>query len=197
MTTETYNHLEAVHPKTAAEWREWLAQNHDQKDAVWVIFYHKKSGVPTITYNEAVDEALCFGWIDSKPNKRDHESSYRYFSKRNPKSKWSKVNKAKIERLMKENKLAPAGLEMVKLAKKSGTWTALDKVEDLVVPKDLQQAFDQNPVAFDNWKSFPPSSKKIILEWIYSAKLEETRKKRIDETIEKAAQNIRANHYRQ
>lgn len=106
-----------------------------------MIIYKKDSGIPSVYYDQAVDEALCFGWIDSKPNKRDATSYFQYFSKRNPKSNWSQVNKEKIQRLRATGKLALAGEAMIALAQQSGTWTALDNVENLVLPDDLKAVF--------------------------------------------------------
>ena len=128
-----------------------------------------------------------------------HPSKYhyfQYFSKRNPKSNWSRVNKEKIERLLEANKMMPVGLEMVAHAKASGTWTALDDVENLILPAAMQAQMEAAPEAFKHWEAFPRSVKRGILEWIYSAKTEPTRLKRIRETIEKAARNERANQYR-
>jgi|GEM_PF-180755 len=177
-------------------WRKWLEEHHITEKSVWLIIYHKESSTSSVKYPEAVDEALCFGWVDSKPNKRDHESYYQFFSKRNPRSNWSGVNKRKIERLQLEGKIAPAGFEMIRIAKETGTWDALTDVENLVVPEDMQLLFDDNPTAFEYWNSFPPSTRRGILEWIFNAKRAETRAKRIKETVEKAAENIRANQYR-
>lgn len=193
---ETYQGTQTFTPSSTEEWRAWLEENHDRLEAVWVIFYKKGSGIPSITWSEAVDEALCFGWIDSKPNKRDEASYYRFFSRRNPKSNWSKINKEKVKNLLADGRMNPAGLEMVKVAKESGTWDALNKVDNLIVPEDLQELFNQNLVALRHWENFPPSSKKIILEWILNAKTDKTRLKRITETVENAAENIRANHHR-
>lgn len=194
--SELKNGVPAFYPKSASEWRNWLKQNHLNQENVWLIFYKKGSGYPTVTYSEAVDEALCFGWIDSKPNKRDEHSYYRYFSKRQPGSNWSKVNKAKIAQLTAAAKMHPSGIAMVELAKKSGTWDALNEVEELIIPADLASALQQNTAAATHFHAFPPSSRKLILDWIQSAKREETRVKRIRETVELAARNIRANHYR-
>jgi uncharacterized protein YdeI (YjbR/CyaY-like superfamily) len=178
--------------KNQAEWREWLAQNHAIEKSIWLIMYKKESGVASINYQEALDEALCFGWIDSKPNKRDEQSFYQFFAKRNPKSNWSKVNKDKVAKLIAEGKMMPAGLEMIEIAQKNGTWTALDEVENLILPDDLQMAFQANVTAFEYWGKFPRSVKRGILEWVLNAKKAETRQKRIEETVSLAAQNIRA-----
>ncbi len=189
--------IPTFHAQDGVAWRQWLEENHAQVASVWLIIYRKGSDTPSVYYDEAVDEALCFGWIDSKPNKRDDESYYQFFSRRNPKSNWSRVNKNKVTKLIAENRMAPAGLKMVETAQQSGTWTALDEVENLMVPTDLQAAFDQDEAALNYWNDFPPSSQRGILEWIFSAKKPETRQKRIDETVSMAAQGLRANHYRQ
>ncbi|MEM6723025.1 MAG: YdeI/OmpD-associated family protein [Bacteroidota bacterium] len=180
----------------ANAWRTWLSTNYEEVKSVWLIIYRKDSGIPSIRYPEAVDEALCFGWIDSKPNKRDEHSFYQYFSKRKAKSNWSRVNKDKIARLLEADKMTSAGLEMVKIAKANGTWTALNEVENLVVPADLQVAFDRYPGAETNWHAFPRSVKRSILEWILNAKRSETRTKRIETTANMAQRNERANQYR-
>lgn len=194
---EVYNSIRTFHAKSREDWRKWLKKNHSTEKSVWLIIYKKQSETPSVYYPEAVDEALCFGWIDSKPNKRDEESYYQFFAKRNPKSNWSKVNKEKIARLVEKGLMQSAGFEMIAIAKENGTWTALDEVENLIIPDDLQELFSDNKTAFKNWERFPPSSKRGILEWILNAKKPETRLKRIEETVSFAEKNIRANHYRQ
>lgn len=191
---EIYNNIQAIHAKTREEWREWLMNNHQSEKSVWLIIYRKESGTPSVYYPEAVDEALCFGWIDSKPNKRDSNSYYQFFAKRNPKSNWSKVNKEKVAKLTEQGLMERAGLEMIEIAHQNGTWTALDEVENITVPEDLQELFSKNKTAFDNWERFSRSSKRGILEWILNAKKAETRQKRIAETVSLAEKNIKANH---
>jgi uncharacterized protein YdeI (YjbR/CyaY-like superfamily) len=193
----TYNGIPAFYAKNQQAWRKWLEKNHASQKAVWLIIYKKESGIPSIYYPEAVDEALCFGWIDSKPNKRDEESYYQFFSQRKPKSNWSAVNKKKVERLLAENRIAPAGLAMIDLAKKTGTWTTLDKIYALEMPEVLKKAFAKNKIAKQYFEAFPPSTKKGIYEWIQNAKTPATREKRVAETVSKASQNIRANQYKQ
>lgn len=193
---EEYRGFPCFYAEDAAAWRSWLSAHFAQATGIWLIIYRKESPTPSVYYPEAVDEALCFGWVDSKPNKRDAESYYQYFSKRNPKSNWSGFNKAKIERLSALGKLAAPGLEMVALAKVSGTWTALDGVERLEVPADLAQAFDAYPKARSFWDDFPPSVRRGILEWIFNAKRAETREKRIATTAQMASRNQRANQFR-
>jgi uncharacterized protein YdeI (YjbR/CyaY-like superfamily) len=196
-TMEMYQGIQAFHASSKNEWRNWLLQNHQSEKSIWLIIYKKESQIPSVYYSEAVDEALCFGWIDSKPNKRDENSYYQFFAKRSPKSNWSKVNKAKVSRLIEQNLMHPSGLEMIEIAQKNGTWNALDDVENQIIPLDLHQQFQKNKIAFENWENFPKSSKRLILEWIITAKKSETRQKRIDETVSQAEKNIKANHYRQ
>jgi uncharacterized protein YdeI (YjbR/CyaY-like superfamily) len=165
--------------------------------SVWLIIYHKDSKTPSVEYEEAVEEALCFGWIDSKPNKRDADSYYLFFAKRNPKSNWSKANRERAEKMIKRGLMTEAGQAMIYLAKRMGTWVALKEVQDSVIPDALQELIGKNKKAFNNFNAFPPSSKRIILEWILNAKRPETRQRRIEETVALAARNIKANHYRQ
>lgn len=181
---------------SAADWRAYLAKHHDQLANTWLIIYKKGTGIPSLSYEEARDEALCFGWIDSKPNKRDANSYYLFFAKRNPKSNWSRVNKQRIAALEKAGKLAAPGYAMVAAAKRSGTWDALNEVEDLIVPADLAEAFQKYKQARANWDNFPPSTRRGILEWIFNAKRAPTRAKRIMETAEMASRNERANQFR-
>ena len=194
---ELKNGINTFYAKSRKDWRKWLEKNHLKEKSVWLIIYRKESGVNSVYYPEAVDEALCFGWIDSKPNKRDDKSYYQFFAKRNPRSNGSKVNKEKVQKLIEQGLMSAEGLKMVELAKQSGTWTALEKVDSILVPDDLQHLFNKNKTAFKNWEQFPPSSKRGILEWIMTAKRPETRVKRIEETVTLAEKNIKANHYRQ
>ncbi|MCF2505224.1 YdeI/OmpD-associated family protein [Dyadobacter sp. CY107] len=189
--------VHTFYAKSQEDWRKWLEENHQSEKSVWLIIYKKDSGTPSVNYTNAVDEALCFGWIDSKPNKRDEGSYYQFFAKRNPKSNWSKVNKGKVERLLELGLMTQAGLEAIEIAKERGTWTALDDVDEMIIPEDLQMALDKNKTALAYFDNFPRSSKRGILEWIMNAKRPETRQKRIDETVELATKNVKANHFRQ
>lgn len=190
---DTYKNIPAFHAATRQAWRNWLHANHHIVPAVWLIIYRKESSTPSVYYPEAVDEALCFGWIDSKPNKRDADSYYVYFSKRNPKSNWSGVNKQKVEKLLAEGLMTEAGLAMITLAKTTGTWDALQTVDSLEEPADLQEAFNQNLPARQQWDGFAPSARRGILEWILNAKRPETRQKRIRQTVALAAEGKKAN----
>jgi uncharacterized protein YdeI (YjbR/CyaY-like superfamily) len=187
--------VKTFHAVDRAVWRDWLEENHQKEKGLWLIIYKKKSQVPSVFYDEAVDEALCFGWIDSKPNKRDAESYFQYFSQRSPKSNWSKVNKDKIARLETEGKIHTSGYEMIRIAKEDGTWDALNDVENLIIPPDLATELQKYEHAKSNFENFPRSVKRGILEWIFNAKRPATREKRILETAALAEQNIRANQY--
>jgi len=197
MKTELKDCIKTFYAKSSKEWSKWLEKNGEKEKSVWLIIFKKGSGKTSINYKDAVEEALCYGWIDSKPNKRDDESYYQFFAKRNPKSNWSLVNKQKIEKLIKEGRMKQSGLNTIEISKKNGTWNALDEVDNSIISDDLLNELNKNKEALKNFNGFPKSSKKIILEWIANAKKEETRTKRIQETVLLAAKNIRANHYRQ
>ena len=184
---------ERLQVETVDEWRAWLEANHERPDGVWLVTFKKGSGRPVVTWDESVEEALCFGWIDSIRRKVDGERSRLWFSPRKPKSAWSAINKERIERLEREGRMAPAGRRMVELAQQTGTWTALDAVEALVVPDDLAAAFVEHPGAAEQWEGFPRSARSGILQWIAQAKKPETRGARVAETAEKAARGERAN----
>ena len=192
--TALKNGIKTFQPKSRADWRKWLAKNHASERSVWLIIHKKVSGIKGVSYVEAVEEALCFGWIDSTANKRDENSHYQYFAKRKPKSNWSKINKARIEKLMKDGMIMKPGLEIIETAKENGSWNTLDEIDEMITPKDLQSALKKNKKAFENWNRFSDSSKKMILYWIKSAKKDETRIKRIAETIQQAKKNMKANH---
>jgi uncharacterized protein YdeI (YjbR/CyaY-like superfamily) len=187
----------SIHPKSRAEWRKWLEKNHTRKESIWLISYKKATGKPRVDYDEAVEEALCFGWIDSKGNKLDEERSMLWFAPRKLRTGWSKLNKDRVARLLKAGLMAPAGLAKVKAAKKDGSWNALDAVDALEMPSDLTEALSKSQTARGYFEAFPKSAKRAILQWISSARRPETRAKRIEETVAKAEQDIRANQWRQ
>lgn len=196
MTVEkTYQNVAVFYPKTQQEWRNWLEKNHVTAKNVWVILFRKNATKTGINYLQALDEALCYGWIDSKPNKRDEESFYQFFSKRNPKSKWSNVNKIKVAALIEKGLMTPAGQAMIDHAKQIGTWDALNEVDALITPPDLTAALQLFELAEMHWNAFPPSVKRGILEWISNAKQPATRDKRIKTTATLAQDNLRANQY--
>jgi uncharacterized protein YdeI (YjbR/CyaY-like superfamily) len=179
--------------ESTSQLRSWFQINHAQKESVWLVKWKKESRKPYVAYSDIVDQLLCFGWVDSLPRKLDSEKSMLLISPRKPKSNWSGVNKKKVERLIQSGQMAPAGIKMVEIAKQNGTWNTLDEVEQLLVPDDLTKAFAKYTKAEFYFNRFPPSSKRGILEWIQNAKQETTRAKRIEETAQKASQNIKAN----
>jgi uncharacterized protein YdeI (YjbR/CyaY-like superfamily) len=190
------NEIESICPNSRQAWREWLEANHESKQAVWLIYYKKKSNLPTVLYSDAVDEALCFGWIDSKAKPIDEEKYMQFFTKRKPKSIWSKINKEKIERLTKEGLMTQAGFEIIEIAKQNGSWNILDESEALIVPEDLDNAFQKSPNAKDYFSSLSRSDKRNILQWLVLAKRQETREKRITEIIELAEQKLKPKQFR-
>jgi len=181
--------------KNRRELRKWLQKNYAQPESVWLIIHKKNSTGKSITIPEAVEEGLCFGWIDSKANKIDDEKYKLLFCPRKPKSVWSKVNKARIERLIAEGLMAAPGLAKIDAAKKSGSWTSIDAIEEYVMPAELKKALTKNKSAKKNFEAFPPSAKKAIYHWIISAKTEQTLQKRVLETVSQAEKNVRANQY--
>ncbi len=185
----------ALHPMSRTEWRAWLEKNHARQEGVWLINYKKATGKPRLDYNEAVEEALCFGWIDSKPNKLDDERSMLWFAPRKPGTGWSRPNKARVARMIALNRMAPAGLARVEAAQKDGSWRALDAIENIEVPADLEKALRSYPAAQGQFEAFPRSVKRSILEWIAKAKKPATRARRIEETARLAQDNNRANQW--
>ena len=183
------NKLERYYAKDRREWREWLEKNAATSPGVWLIYYKKNSGKSRVAYEEAVEEALCFGWIDSRPNALDDESYMQLFSPRKPKSPWSKLNKQRVEKLIEQGLMTPLGLEVIEAAKKAGFWDSYDAIEELTVPADLKAALGANETANQYFMAFSNTTKKQILWWIESAKREETRLKRIEQIVQSAAQN--------
>lgn len=180
--------LETVEMIDRAAWRAWLTQHHRSAIGIWLVYYKVTSSKPSVRYNEAVKEALCFGWIDSKAKSLDEERYRQIFTPRKPKSVWSKLNKQYIEELIDRGLMTDAGLQKIEAAKQDGSWTALDEIEALIIPDDLAEALATNKVA-QAFENFSNSTKKPILYWIASAKRPETRATRIDRTIRAAQQN--------
>jgi uncharacterized protein YdeI (YjbR/CyaY-like superfamily) len=187
---------ESLTVDTPEEFRRWLQKNHRKKIEIWLNFYRKSSGKQTLTIAQAVEEALCFGWIDSKPNKLDHERSLLWFAPRKPATGWSRSNKERAERMIAAGLMAPAGLAKIEAAKNDGSWTALDAVEELEIPEDLARALASFPHAAAHFAAFPRSAKRGILEWILNAKRHETRAARVFETANLANEDRRANQWR-
>lgn len=186
----------STHPLTRAEWREWLLANHQRTTGTWLVSYKKATGKPRVEYDDAVEEALCFGWVDSKANKLDEERTLLWFAPRKPRTGWSRPNKIRIARLIEAGLMVEAGLRKVEQARADGSWTKLDGVEELLIPEDLGQALNAQPSAAEHFNAFPRSAKRGILEWIANAKTPATRSRRIDETARLASRNERANQWR-
>lgn len=190
------NEIVTFYPKSRKHWRQWLQKNHSKIQSVWLIGYKKKANVPTLTWSEAVDEALCFGWIDSLRKSIDHEKFMQYFCKRKPNSGWSKINKEKVKRLVNDGLMTQAGLAVIEVAKKNGSWTKLDGVENLKIPSGLSKEFKRLPHAKKYFQGLSRSQQKMILQWIAFAKREETKQKRIWEVVKSASQNQKPKQFR-
>jgi uncharacterized protein YdeI (YjbR/CyaY-like superfamily) len=182
--------FEQVEVRSRSALRSWLAANHARKDPVWLIS-HKKNSPHYLAYDDIVEEALCFGWIDSTARSLDEMRSMLLLSPRRKASPWSKVNKARVASLARAGLIETPGWAKIEAAKKDGTWSILDDVEALVVPDDLARALKKNAAARKHFEAYPPSVKKGFLWKIKSAKKPETREKWIAKTVELAAQNRR------
>jgi uncharacterized protein YdeI (YjbR/CyaY-like superfamily) len=184
--------LEEVIAHSRREWRAWLAAHHEQAESIWLVHPKKASG-SDLTYDALVEEALCFGWIDSVARGRDEAMTMIRMSPRKRGSGWSKTNKVRIERLVADGRMTPAGLAKIDAAKRDGSWTALDAAEALEIPDDLARAFRRNAKARKQFESFPPGARKMIIAWVTGAKRPETRANRVAETVRQAAEGRRAN----
>jgi uncharacterized protein YdeI (YjbR/CyaY-like superfamily) len=181
-----------VHVDDRATWRAWLEANHATARGVWLVTWRSRSARPGLEYEAAIEEALCFGWVDSTGGVVDDERSRLYFAPRKPRSPWAASNKARVERLIAAGRMAPAGLAAIERAKANGSWEALDTVERLEVPDDLAAALAARPPAADNFAAFTPSVRKQMLGWVALAVRAETRTRRITQIAEAAARNERA-----
>jgi len=181
---------EKLHVTNRDDWRAWLRENHDTKKEVWLIYYKKHTGKPRIPYDDAVEEAICFGWIDSIVKKIDDEKFIQKFTPRKGKSKWSETNKKRARKMIEEGKMTKAGLAKIEEAKKSGEWFKKTPTrKELVAFPELRKALESNKKALDNFNNLTNSYKKNLIGWITSAKREETRKRRLTEAIRLLEQN--------
>jgi uncharacterized protein YdeI (YjbR/CyaY-like superfamily) len=181
-----------VHADDRATWRAWLEANHSIARGAWLVTWRPRSGRPFLDYEAAIEEALCFGWVDSTGGHFDDGRGKLYFAPRKPRSVWAATNKARIERLIADGRMAPAGLAAIERAKANGSWEVLDSVERLEVPDDLAAALASRPPADDHFAAFPPSARKMMLGWVALARRPETRATRITQIAEAAARNERA-----
>jgi len=171
-------------------WRGWLHEHHATARAAWLLYWKKGSGRPSITWSEAVDEALCFGWIDSTIQPLDEARYVQYFTRRKPTSEWSRVNKDKVARLIDQGRMTEAGLHVIERAKANGSWTALDLVEDLVVPADLLAALAADPLAAAGYDALSVTLRKQVLRRVYGAKRPQTRAERIAAIVGRLAAGL-------
>ncbi|MFT6802972.1 MAG: hypothetical protein ACJA2N_002164 [Salibacteraceae bacterium] len=183
-------------PNDKKDWRKWLELNSNKKNAVWLIFYKKKSPNHNLGWSESVDEALCFGWIDSTKRTIDSEKYKQYFSKRKAKSNWSKINKDKVKTLIDQGLMEEEGYKSIEIAKENGSWTILDGVEALIIPEDLKEEFENYKGSIEYFGTLSKSVKKILLHWVISAKRKETRQKRVLEIVENASNNLKPKQFR-
>jgi uncharacterized protein YdeI (YjbR/CyaY-like superfamily) len=177
--------------KTREEWRKWLEENHSTTDEVWLIYYKKISGKPRIPYADAVEEALCFGWIDGKIKRINEDYYIQRFTPRRPGSRWSKYNMERVHKLIKEGQMKLAGLEAFNKVIEKPDLIYNNRADgNPVIPDDLMNAFSNNSLAYNNFLKFSPSSRRIYIDWLNSAKKAETRPKRIEKIIGRAEKNI-------
>ena len=181
-----------VHADDRATWHAWLEANHATARGAWLVTWRPRTGRAYLDYEAAIEEALCFGWVDSTAGHFDDDRGKLYFAPRKPRSGWAATNKARIERLIADGRMAPAGLAAIERAKANGSWELLDSVERLEVPDDLAVALDRVPPAAANFAAFPPSARKMLLAWVAMARRPETRATRIAEVAQAAARNERA-----
>jgi uncharacterized protein YdeI (YjbR/CyaY-like superfamily) len=183
-------------PDNKKDWRKWLDLHHKKKEGVWLVFYKKNSPYYNLSWSESVDQALCFGWIDSTKRSIDNTKYKQYFSKRKVKSNWSKINKGKVKSLIAQGLMEEAGYKSIEIAKENGSWTILDEVEVLLIPEDLNAEFANFKGSREYFDSLSKSVKKGLLYWIVSAKRKNTRHRRILEIAENASKNLTPKQFR-
>ena len=181
-----------VHADDPGTWRAWLEANHAVARGAWLVMRRRRAGRESLGYEAAVEEALCFGWVDSTRRRLDDERNKLYFAQRKPGSAWAATNKARVERLVDDGRMAPAGLAAIDQAKANGSWQILDATERLEMPADLGAALEARPEASGNFAAFPPSARKILLGWVAMARRPDTRASRITKIADAAARNERA-----
>lgn len=182
---------ERIHLTTPREWREWLVANHARGEGVWLISHKPRTGKPAITYEDAICEALCFGWVDSTYRSLDDERGMLWWSPRRKGSLWAASNKQRVARLEAEGRMTDAGRAAIEQARADGSWDLLEPVEALVVPADLAAALEARPGAEDRWDTFAPTARRAYLLWVYTAKRAETRARRVAETADRVVAGLR------
>jgi len=182
---------ERLHFEASGEWHAWLREHHARPAGVWLVSWKSRTGKRAIPYEEAVQEALCYGWIDSTYRSLDEERGMLWYSPRRKGSLWAGSNKARVEKLEVEGRMADAGRAAIEAAKSDGSWALLDPVEALIVPDDLSTALDARTGASDHWEDFAPAVKRSFLFWIATAKRADTRARRVVESADLIAQGRR------
>jgi len=183
--------VRTVQATDRAQWRAWLAEHVDTADEVWLVIQHANSPVPSVRHGEAIEEALCFGWIDSLARTHDASSWRQRFTPRHPRGAWSKVNRELVERLTAQGRMTRRGQAAVDLAQRTGTWSLLAEAQDGVVPDDLRDQLAADAAATAHFDAFSRSARRAILEWVARAMRPQTRQRRIARTVECAARNER------
>lgn len=191
------NDAEQVQVDNREGWRAWLVKNHAISSGIWLVTFKVHCKDRYLSKDDIVEEAICFGWIDSLPRKLDQDRTMLWLSPRKPGSGWSRINKERAEKMIDAGLMTFPGLEVIEAAKQDGSWNALDAIEALEIPPDLEIALASYDSAQNNFDAFPRSVKRSILEWIANAKRPETRAKRVADTARLAEENIRANQWRQ
>jgi len=166
------------------QWRDWLSQHHDTEAGIWLVFYKKATSKPTIEYDAAVEEALCFGWIDSIIKRVDGEKYVRKFTPRKDKSNWSALNRKRASKMIRARRMTDVGLAKIKSAKKTGLWDQDGRPRiSLDIPREFAEALAGNKKARECFEKLAHSYSRHYLGWIAAAKRPETKKRRIDESI--------------
>ncbi len=180
------------HAETRAQWRAWLEANHDSESGVWLCSWRSASDKPRCPYPDVVEEAICFGWIDSTMYVFDEDRGLQLLTPRKPRSTWTRLNRQRVADMEAAGLMTDAGRLAVDVARGNGWWTIHDPVEDLIEPDSLAVALDANAAARRTWDEFPPSARKAMLWWVISAAKDDTRQRRIDTIVVKAASGQRA-----
>lgn len=182
--------MDTIYCKNRDEWRAWLQQNHALSNEIWLIYFKKHTKRETVTYTEAVEEALCYGWIDSLVKRIDHETYMQKYTPRKKNSLWSLVNKNRVKKLIEQGKMTAAGMEQVEIAKKNGKWKeAYSGKKDIQMPDFFEKELKKDSRAYTNFFNFAKSYQNQYLRWILSSKREETRQKRVKIVLERCHNN--------
>jgi len=182
--------LRQFQPRSRAAWRAWLDKHHTTSPGVWLVYAKKHTGIPSLTYNDAVEEALCFGWIDSLIHPIDGSLYRQVFTPRKARSLWSALNRKRAARLIEAGLMTAAGMALITLAKKTGCWTAHAAAESLTVPPELKRALAANADAKKNWPTYTESQRKMFLYMVNGAKRAETRAKRVARVVDIVARKV-------